>query len=351
MHAMQNGLDVNLWQHYGRFPDLDTDEAWAPFPDGYAIVAGTLDYQDEAGAAYFVPFRVRVFLFQNKYTLPMPPTYTYNAMLEPEGKKYEVACPVVHSLKNGEADRIHIRVGCLRSAMHKFRIKWRLSGGRELISGPITLRHFVPRRWARKPRNRAEVGQEEEVQLPPPNAQIGCVEATIRTSLEIQAAVARRNNAQQKVGYFAYGSNMCLPRLQQWAKSARPVTPISICGFVMKFNKLGDDGSAKCNIVHTGKDEDTVPGVVFEMSVEDMAKLDDAKKGYERIRLSLNGPNGPVTLLTYIAKGENTAEGIQPFTWYKNYVLEGAKMFKLPQAYIDRVIVPVEAKEAPAPAE
>jgi hypothetical protein len=65
----------------------------------------------------------------------------------------------------------------------------------------------------------------------------------------------------------------------------------------------------------------------------------------------LNLPAGKVTLLTYVATGENTADGIQPFTWYKNYVLDGARMFKLPQAYIDSVIVPVEAKEAPAPAD
>jgi hypothetical protein len=119
----------------------------------------------------------------------------------------------------------------------------------------------------------------------------------------------------------------------------------------MKFNKLGEDGSAKCNIVHTGNEEDFVAGVVFEMTVEDLAKLDDAEKGYERMELSLNGPTGRVTLLTYSATGENTAEGIRPLTWYKNRVLEGAKMFKLPQAYIDSVIVPVEAEEAAAPAD
>lgn len=257
---------------------------------------------------------------------------------------------MVHSLKNGEADRIHIRVGCLRSAMHKCRIKWRLSGGRELVSGPITLRHFVPRRWAGKRKKLSEVGNEEEVQPPPPNAQMRCVESSIRTMFEMQAAAlqARRNATQQMVRYFAYGSNMYLPRLQQRAKSARPVTAISIRGFVMKFNKLGDDGSAKCNIVHTGNIEDTVAGVVIEMTVEDLGKLDEAEKGYERKELTLNGPNGQVTLVTYIATGENTVEGIQPFTWYKNYVLEGAKMFKLPQSYIDSVIVPVEAKDAPS---
>ena len=350
-HAMQNGLDVNLWQHYGRFPDLDTNEAWAPFPDGYAVIAGTLDCKDDNGSAYSIPFRARVFLFQNKFNLPMPPSYTYNAMLEPEGNKYEVLCPVVHSLQNGEADRIHIRVGCLRSATHKFRMKWRLNGGQALVSGPLTLRHFVPRRWAGQRRSRAGVGQEEEVQLPAPNTQMGCVEASIRSMSGIQAAVARRNDAQQMVAYFAYGADMYLPHLQQRANSARPLTAISVRGFVMKFNKAGVDGSAKCNMVQTGKDEDVVAGVVFEMTVDDLAKLDDAEKGYERRGLTLNGPNGPVALLTHAATEEDTAEGIQPFSWYKNYVLEGAKLFKLPQAYIDSVIAPVEAKEAAAPAE
>jgi hypothetical protein len=352
LHAMQNGLDVNLWQHYGRFPALDTNEAWAPFPDGYAVVAGRLDYKDERGAAYSIPFKVRVFLFQIKYQLPIPPSYTYNVMLEPEGKKYEVACSTVHSLQKGEADRIHIRVGCLRSATHKFRIKWRLSGGRELVSAPITLQHFIPRRWAGRQRKRAEVGQAEEVQLPPPNAQSGCVEESIRNAMQLAAAVAQaRQRSVQMVGYFAYGPNMYLPRVQKWAKSARHVMSLGIPGFAMKFNKVGEDGTAKCNIVHTGKDEDTVAGVVFEMTAADMEKLNESEKGYDLVELRLNLPSGPVRLLLHVATDGNTAEGLQPFSWYKNYVLEGAKMFQLPQSYIDSVILPVEAKEAPAPTD
>jgi hypothetical protein len=289
-----------------------------------------------------------VFLFQNKYDLPMPPSYTYNAMLEPEGKKYEVACSVVHSLQNGEADRIHIRVGCMRSAMHKFRIKWRLSGGIEVISEPISLQHFVPRRWAQKRRNYAEVGKEDEVQVPSQSAQMGCVEASIRTTLEMQSAVARGIHAQQTVAYFAYGSNMYLPHIRDRAKSARPVGVLVITGFVMKFNKLGQDGSAKCNIVHTGKHEDSVAGVVFEMSVEDMTNLNEVEKGYDCIKLPVSGP---LPVFTYLATGANTAEDIRPIPCYKNFVLEGAKMCGLPQAYIDSVIVPVEAREVPATSE
>lgn len=352
MHAIQNGLDVNLWQHYGRFPALNSNEAWAPFPDGYAVVAGSIDYQDESSASYSVPFKVRVFLFQNKYNLPMPPSYTYNVMLEPEGKKYEVACSAVHSLQNGEADRIHIRVGCLRSATHKFRIKWRLSGGRELVSTPITLRHFIPRRWIERQRKHAEVGQTEEVQILPNNAQMSCVEASLRNAMGMAAAVAQaKQNAARRVGYFAYGPNMHLPRIQKWAKSARHVLSLGIPGFVMKFNKLGEDGSAKCNIVPTGKNEDSVAGVVFEMTVADLETLDEAEKGYELVELPLNLPSGPVRLLLHVAMEANTTENLLPFSWYKNYVLEGARMFQLPQEYIDSVIAPVEAIESPAPAD
>ena len=132
-----------------------------------------------------------MFLFQTRYDIPMPPNYTYNVMLEPQGKKYEVVCQPVHSLQNGEADRILIRVGCPRSATHTFRIKWRLSGGREMVSGPIKLHHFVPSRRTRQSKKRVEIGQVEEARSPPPGEQMGCVEASIRTAMQVSAAVAR----------------------------------------------------------------------------------------------------------------------------------------------------------------
>jgi hypothetical protein len=58
----------------------------------------------------------------------------------------------------------------------------------------------------------------------------------------------------------------------------------------MKFNRQGDDGSAKCNIVLTGKGEDFVAGVVFEITAEDLAKLDDAERGCERKGFRLKAP-------------------------------------------------------------
>jgi hypothetical protein len=194
-HAMQNGLARELWQHFGRFPNLDTNDAWKPFPDGYAVVAGVLEYDDGSGGGVTtrrtLPFRVRVFLFKPRLSAPMPPSYQYNVSLEPEGKNYEVFCPVSHSLKMGEADRIRICVACERSATHTFRIKWLLSGGKEAISEPIVLRHFVPRTWSRQRRLQREVGAPKAASAEArqvPGSGVGCVEESARFERAVLAA-------------------------------------------------------------------------------------------------------------------------------------------------------------------
>jgi hypothetical protein len=272
-------------------------------------------------------------------------------MLEPQGKKYEVACQPVHSLQKGEADRILIRVACPRSATHRFRIRWRLNGDRELVSGAIKLKHFVPSRRAHQSKKRGEIGQIEEVQSPAPGEQLGCVEASLRAAMEVSAAVARARQAAapQTVGYFAYGSNMQLPRLQKRAKSARPAMPLVISGYAMRFNKRGADGSAKCNIIRTDRNEDIVAGVVFEVGIEDLPGLDATEEGYERVGIPVTIHGRQMLLLTYAATGENIADGLQPWTWYKNYVLLGATAAGLPEDYIEQFIRSVAAVEGEEP--
>jgi hypothetical protein len=193
-HAMRNGLDREVWQHYGRFPNLDTNDTWKPFPDGYAVVAGVLEYDEDSGGGVTTrrsqPFRVRVFLFKTKLSKPMPPSCQYNIRLEPDGKQYEVFCPVSQSLKTGEADRIRIDVACERSATHMFRIKWLLNGGKETISEPIVLRHFVPRTWSRRRKTRCEVGPPQDASAEPrqvPTSGVGCVEEAILFARAVQA--------------------------------------------------------------------------------------------------------------------------------------------------------------------
>lgn len=185
MHAMQHGLDANLYQHYGRFPTLETNEAWAAFPDGYAVIAGLIEYDEPSIDGLVVRrsllFRVRVFLFQRRLDRPMPPSYQYNVMLETDKKKYEAFCPVSHSLQIGEADRIRICIGCGRSATHNLRIRWRLNGVNECVSELIVLRHFVPRTWSKRKQTLVEVGHYNDGSSEQDtHSNMGCVEATAR---------------------------------------------------------------------------------------------------------------------------------------------------------------------------
>jgi hypothetical protein len=203
--AMRNGLDRELWQHFGRFPRLDTTDAWKPFPDGYAVVAGVLEYDEDSGGGVTtrrsLPFRVRVFLFKPKLNLPMPPSCQYNVSLKPDGKQYEVFCPVSQSLKSGEADRIRIYVACDRSATHMFRIKWLLNDGKKTISEPMVLTHFVPRTWSRRRKTLSEVGPPQDAPAEPrqvPGSEVGCVEEALR-SLRLRWAVkAARQSVEEE---------------------------------------------------------------------------------------------------------------------------------------------------------
>ena len=111
------------------------------------------------------------------------------------------------------------------------------------------------------------------------------------------------------------------------------------------------DGSAKCNIIKTDRDEDIVAGVVFEVGIEDLPGLDAAKQGYERVGIAVAIHGRQMLLLTYAATAKNTAEGLQPWTWYKNYVLQGATAAGLPEDYIEQFIRSVAAVEGEEPAD
>ena len=122
---------------------------------------------------------------------------------------------------------------------------------------------------------------------------MNCVEESILACMSMSAAAARRTARQAVVLYFAYGSNMHVPRLLTRAKSAHTAMSLVIPGFAMRFNKRSADGSAKCNIIKTDKQEDVVAGVVFEVNVEDVPGLDAAEPGYERVRLQVEVQGRP----------------------------------------------------------
>lgn len=142
--------------------------------------------------------------------------------------------------------------------------------------------------------------------------------------------------------YFAYGSNLHPERLKN-----RGINPsFEGIGWLLKyrlyFDKVGADGSGKCNIRLTGDRTDVVYGAIFKISSDEMKILCEYEKGYEPARVGVMTEEGAMQVETFIAcKG--TGSYLNPYTWYREWVLCGAKHHGFPKEYISEIQA-VEAK-------
>lgn len=145
--------------------------------------------------------------------------------------------------------------------------------------------------------------------------------------------------------YFAYGSNLLTQRLRDPARapSAAALGVASARGFVMRFHKIGTDGSGKCTLIQSGDDADVVYGVLYEFADSDLAGLDREEGvhlgGYARHSLRLWLPYGGTTeAMTYIAGGRYIDAACLPFDWYRDLVVAGAREHGLPPAYVEELV-------------
>jgi gamma-glutamylcyclotransferase len=134
--------------------------------------------------------------------------------------------------------------------------------------------------------------------------------------------------------YFAYGSNMCLPRLQEYGVTPRePGVPAKLDGYRLVFNKKSEkDSSGKANIERSrGK---KVWGVSYRISTDHFKKLANQEHGYKPLPITLRFKDGlEVKAKTFIAINPYDSS-ICPYSWYKRYLVEGAKDHGLPTKYI-----------------
>ncbi|MGU9951324.1 MAG: gamma-glutamylcyclotransferase family protein [Gammaproteobacteria bacterium WSBS_2016_MAG_OTU1] len=155
--------------------------------------------------------------------------------------------------------------------------------------------------------------------------------------------------------YFAYGSNMSQERLENRIDIIEKSPGYFILEeHVLKFNKIGNNGSGKCNICYTGNSDDKVYGVLYEISCSNIEKLDlleGYQKGYDKKNIETTNANSTLhdtfTAFTYyVAEKKYIDEELKPYCWYKNHVQHGATVAGLPQPYIDE-IMNVKAKSDP----
>ena len=141
--------------------------------------------------------------------------------------------------------------------------------------------------------------------------------------------------AWNQMNYFAYGSNMAVDRLQERVSSVRLIGVYRLASHVLRFHKIGKDGSAKCDAFFTGSRSDVIEGVAFEIDRADVEVLDRIEGrgyGYETKTVRVTDADGDLEAFTYVAT--DIDEALHPFTWYKNHVLVGATKAGLSHGYV-----------------
>lgn len=143
---------------------------------------------------------------------------------------------------------------------------------------------------------------------------------------------------------FAYGSNMCTPRLQARTPSARPLAVARLPGHGLGFHKRGwRDGSGKGDAFARDDPTAGVWGVVFRIAPAQKRDLDRAEglgHGYDEARLRVVEPDGTAHhAWVYRASPAAIDPTAIPFAWYRDLVLAGAREHGLPDDYIARHIL------------
>ncbi|MBY5922306.1 gamma-glutamylcyclotransferase family protein [Ferrimonas balearica] len=148
--------------------------------------------------------------------------------------------------------------------------------------------------------------------------------------------------------YFAYGSNMSLRRLLQRVPSAQRLATCRLYGHQLRFHKRGRDGSAKCDAFMTNNPEHRVFGALFALAPQEKWRLDRAEGlgvGYQQKPVQVCASDGRIhEAFTYVALQIDS--GLNPYQWYLEHVLIGARESQLPAAYQAELRV-IEALDDP----
>ncbi|BBN80672.1 hypothetical protein PA25_06570 [Pseudoalteromonas sp. A25] len=136
---------------------------------------------------------------------------------------------------------------------------------------------------------------------------------------------------------FAFGSNMSTKRLFARLPQAQCLGVAKLYRHQLSFNMLSTDGSAKCTIEATNRDEDIVMGVLYALNEHEINQLDNIEgPRYNRTKLEVEAiEHGPMHAHCYIA---NTfIDDHLPFDWYVQHVLHGAKEHRFPTDYVRQI--------------
>jgi gamma-glutamylcyclotransferase len=134
--------------------------------------------------------------------------------------------------------------------------------------------------------------------------------------------------------YFAYGSNLNWPQMQQRCPSSQFVCVARLPDYrfaIARHSRLRNCGTA--NVFPAAGNE--VWGVVYDVVDTDLAILDGFEDGYRREILpvfALGNGKESLNTLVYVAEIESGAP--LPNAEYKRLIVDGAKHWDLPPSYL-----------------
>jgi hypothetical protein len=140
-------LDIPPDNQIWAVPPYDTS-GLGPFTTAKAVASGVLEYtQTELDGSRTRQRNPVIMLFvfgESPVGAPVPPSWTYQVKLQPEGRNYSVTAPISQALAPGEADRFLFKIAADRSSLHHFNLTLGYHGTAQLGCEPVTLELFVP---------------------------------------------------------------------------------------------------------------------------------------------------------------------------------------------------------------
>ncbi len=137
-----------------------------------------------------------------------------------------------------------------------------------------------------------------------------------------------------KIMYFAYGSNMCIRQMNERCPNNSKIGIAQLSGYRWIISTRG-----YANVVKSSNDD--VWGVIYEISIQDEAKLDGyegvSTKCYLKENLDILIDSRIKNCLTYV--DPITEIGIPSYT-YSNTINEGILDSKLPEEYVEKYLRP-----------
>jgi gamma-glutamylcyclotransferase (GGCT)/AIG2-like uncharacterized protein YtfP len=145
--------------------------------------------------------------------------------------------------------------------------------------------------------------------------------------------------------YFAYGSNMNWQQMKQRCPSAAFIGVARLPDYKLAFTRMSNRrGCGVADIVSSAGSE--VWGVIYRIDDIDLGNLDFSEgyvpgrqnNAYRRVELRVYADGDrdkPMTVWTY--EVINKLEGPRPDENYKRLLIEGARGWKLPHDYVEKM--------------